>query len=297
MSEKFTRIQVKSMNTKDPVKFFIPGSPNKNNVAYAKKVKGGIEIWNEKSKVVVPMEFPTGKKAMELEVSECEPHVVTVYYESDWPEFRLMRYGCSTLVCHDGKLQTLPCVPPNAVIYYHEIPQLVISESVNPVTYRRSACLLPLWELNKGRDVSDLYAYPEEAVVIESFAATSGAGRVHTSGNIPGTGCTYGDVPCIFAVVTDDGKQHGWALTLFKKWELKLVTRPEKDWVKHRYITYDPIWYENSTNEPYQLKIGDEYIDFPSLPKNGSREVTRYQINDVVMADYHRPTTDKDKKE
>ncbi|MEI7480439.1 MAG: hypothetical protein WCJ59_02315, partial [bacterium] len=104
MTKEFTRIQVESMSIKDPVKFFIPGSPNKNNVAYAKKAKGGIEIWNDRSKVVIPMEFPTGKKAIELEVSECEPHVVTVYYESTWPEFRLMRYACSTLVCHDGQL-------------------------------------------------------------------------------------------------------------------------------------------------------------------------------------------------
>ena len=160
-------------------------------------------------------------------------------------------------------------------------------------TCRRSACLLPLWELNKGRDISDLYAYPEEAVVIESFAATSGAGRVHRSGNIPGTGCTFGDVPCIFAVVTDDGKKHGWAFTLFKKWELKLVDKPEKDWVKHRYITYDPIWYEGTSNEPYQLIIGQDCIGFPSLPMNINKEVTRYQIRDVVMEDYHRPTNDK----
>ncbi len=231
------------------------------------------------SKIIIPREFPEGK-TYDSRFDLYGKKVCAFFYDSDWREFRSKCYGLSVILLNKGKLQLLPNVAPETVIYLLNRRQMIISRVEKSPFGCPSAAILTLDEIGSTDDISSLYVFPSKPIIIEGHASTAWAGRVHEASNVAGTGLNNGNVPHIYAWVSPDEKEHGWAFAMYKKWELDSTPRPKIDWIKDRCIYYDPIWYDNG-NEPYNLYLGKRVANFPSLPVNFNKEITRFQIEKV----------------
>jgi hypothetical protein len=260
-------------------------SPDTEEIRISRDLKNpmeGITVSVGENTLIISSDSPANKKVAEF--AELGKNILGFFYESEWKEYRLMCYGGSVVVIQNGVPKLLPGVKPEAVIYTNAyVPHLIISQVEESPFGCPCAAILPLDKITESNDIRSLYVFPEKPIIIEGFAATAAGGRIHESRNVAGTGLNDGDVPHIYDWVSPDNKEHGWAFALYCKWEIDGGERPTENWEKDRCIDYDPIW-DDDGDEPYNVYIGERIAKFPSLHVNGNREITRFQIRDVVMA-------------
>lgn len=198
------------------------------------------------------------------------------------PEFARMCYGAGIVFCIGKKLIRLPNVKDETVVHIQESTGQLVIERVEKTPFGcPSAAILQTSQLKSGSSVASRYIFPSEPILIESFC-TLVSDRLHQAVNLPGTGACYGDVPNIYDCVSIDGKRHGFVFAPYGRFEVCMKPRPAK-WEIDRYVSVDPLWYDDG-NEPYQVFIGREPANFPSLPLNVNSEITRIQIKNVVKA-------------
>jgi hypothetical protein len=240
------------------------------------KDKAGVSVGlNKEINYLFSPEFPMGKKVFCIDWDD-RYGIIYVQYFSVWPEFRAMCYGASVGIIHQNQIVGLPNVLPTTVIYVQR-DQVLISQVEKGPFGVPCAALLPLEKITSGEDLESLYVFPgDKPLIVEGFATTAAPGRIHRAENIPGTGACYGDVPGVYAWISPDQKQHGWVFTPYGRWEIVGKDRP-KDWLDDRLIYHDPIWHDNG-DEVYTLMLGNQGIEFPSLPLNVNGEITRFQI-------------------
>lgn len=242
------------------------------------------------SKVAVPIISPLSGKEF-CDVCHGLPNTIIVYYESSWPEYQSMTCAAGVVIINDGELEKLPSVRPDTwVDTCIIIPQLIIGRVETSPFGMPCGAILDVSHLN-GK-IEDNYIFPgKEPVILEGFATTNTAGRVHESCNASGTGATCGDVPFLYPWISPNGKRHGWALIFYRTWETLGKTRPpEKKFrtissetgfvsvsghqyldkevkkvplaISDRYISYDP----SGEDEWYDIKLGGKIARFALLP-------------------------------
>lgn len=262
-----------------------------------KKVNNQLIFSLGNGSVKVPWVSPLSKKVAEF-IHYGRPNMLSVYYGSSWPEFQLMECADGIVLISDSKLKKLPNVRPDTFVYTSRtLPQLIVGRVEKSPFRQPSAALLDLSK--PDGDIYPQYVFPKsQPIIVESFTATAGSGRVHMANCVPGTGSCWGDVPHLYPWISPDKKQHGWALALFQEWHLVGKERPSdkkrikkdhtracgkdgkwriinthrwetSDAIEDRSVAYDPLWYDNSGDIDNSLYLGKKSVDFPKLKDIG----------------------------
>jgi len=231
----------------------------------------------QNSKVTAPLISPLSKKAF-LSVSHELPNALMVWYGSSWPEYQMMSCAAGVVILNRGKLEKLPNVKPDTWVDAQIVlPQLIIGRVEKTPFRAPCGALLDTSDLDENLQSS--YIFPcRDPIIIEGFAATNAAGRVHCSTNLPGTGATYGDVPFLYPWTSPDKKRHGWALTLHHEWEIRGKERPFENQtvLQDRCIDYDAT----GEDEEFDIILGSKHVPFARLKglDTGWSQITSYRL-------------------